>query len=102
MKTSRRNFLLFSAGAGSSLALSRIAFADTSKVNEIDPKAQALGYKEIASNVDRSKFPNYKAGQDCSNCSLFQGSAKDTYGGCLLFGTQQVAATGWCSSYSNM
>lgn len=102
MKTSRRSFLLFSVGVGSSLALTRVALADASKVSEADPKAQALGYKEVASTVDKGRFPSYVAGQNCSNCSLFQGKAKDAYGGCLLFGTQLVAAAGWCSSYSNM
>jgi hypothetical protein len=81
MKNSRRSFLLLS---------------------EADPKAQAVGYKEVAATVDKSKFPTYVAGQNCSNCSLFQGKASDAWGGCLLFGTQQVAAAGWCSSYSNM
>ena len=38
----------------------------------------------------------------CANCSLFQGKATDAYGGCTLFGDKQVAARGWCSSYSNM
>ena len=102
MKTSRRSFILFSIGVGSSLALTRVALADASKVSEADPKAQQLGYKQIASMVDKSKFPSYAAGQNCSNCSLFQGKPTDAWGGCLLFGDQQVAATGWCSSYSNI
>ena len=79
MKNSRRSFLLFSigvgAGAGSFLALSGVALADASRLSEADPKAQALGYKEVAATVDRSKYPSYVAGQNCSNCSLFQGKA---------------------------
>ncbi|MGF6721726.1 hypothetical protein P3T43_001073 [Paraburkholderia sp. GAS41] len=102
MKNSRRGFLLFSLGIGSSLALSRIALADAAKLSEADPKAQAVGYKEVAATVDKSKYPAYVAGQNCSNCSLFQGKGSDAWGGCLLFGNEQVAATGWCSSYSNM
>ncbi|RKE37385.1 high potential iron-sulfur protein [Paraburkholderia sp. BL23I1N1] len=103
MKTSRRHFLMLSVGMSSSLMLSRIAFADTADtLSEADPKAQAVGYKEDASMVDKAKFPAYTAGQTCANCSLFQGKATDTYGGCTLFGDKQVAARGWCSSYSNM
>lgn len=104
MKSSRRQFLLkLSVGVGSSLVLSGAAWADsTNTLSETDPKAQALGYKEDATKVDKVKFPNYTAGQNCGNCSLFQGKASDTYGGCTLFGDKQVAARGWCNSYSNM
>ena len=104
MKTSRRHFLtMLSVSAGSSLVLSRAAFADPANaLSEADPKAQAVGYKEDASKVDKAKFPDYAAGQTCGNCSLFQGKASDAYGGCTLFGDKQVAARGWCSSYSNM
>lgn len=103
MKTSRRDFLMLSVGVSSSLMLSRVAFADTgNRLSEADPKAQAVGYTEDASKVDKAKFPGYAAGQTCANCSLFQGKATGVYGGCTLFGDKQVAARGWCSSYSNM
>jgi hypothetical protein len=102
-KPSRRHFLMLSAGVSSSLLFSRLAFADTANtLSETDPKAQAVGYTENASKVDKAKFPDYAAGQTCANCSLFQGKATDAYGGCTLFGDKQVAARGWCSSYSNM
>ncbi|MFM0221220.1 high-potential iron-sulfur protein [Paraburkholderia dipogonis] len=103
MKTSRRHFLLLGMSAGSALMLTHAAFADTANaLNEADPKAQAVGYKADATKVDKAKFPGYAAGQTCANCSLFQGKANDAYGGCTLFGDKQVAAPGWCSSYSNM
>ncbi|HZZ04776.1 high-potential iron-sulfur protein [Paraburkholderia sp.] len=104
MKTSRRLFLMLSVGVSSSLLLFRAAFADdtANKLSEADPTAQAVGYKEDASKVDKAKFPNYAAGQTCGNCSLFQGKTTDAYGGCTLFGDKQVAARGWCSSYSNI
>ncbi|WP_025599283.1 high-potential iron-sulfur protein [Burkholderia sp. WSM2230] len=103
MKTSRRHFLLMSVSAGSSLALSRVAFgAGANALSETDPQARALGYKEDAAKVDKTRYPQYAADQKCSNCSLFQGKATDTYGGCTLFGDKQVAARGWCSSYTNM
>lgn len=103
MKTSRRQFLMLGAGFGSSLVLSDVAFAGTANtLSESDPAAQAVGYQEDASKVDKAKFPSYAAGQTCASCSLFQGKATDAYGGCTLFGTKQVAARGWCSSYSTM
>jgi hypothetical protein len=103
MKTSRRHFLVLSVGVGSSLVLTRAAFADTAnRLGEADPKAQAVGYVEDASKVDKAKFSSYAAGQTCANCSLFQGKATDAYGGCTLFGDKQVAARGWCSAYTNM
>ncbi|CAB3792088.1 high-potential iron-sulfur protein [Pararobbsia alpina] len=101
MQPSRRNFLVFSLGVGSSLALSRISLADGSMLSEADPAAQKLGYKQDATTVDKTRFANYAAGQECSNCSLYQGKTGEPSGGCVLFGSKQVALHGWCSSYSS-
>lgn len=102
MKTSRRHFLLLGVGMSSSLVLCRAAFADTAnRLSETDPKAKAVGYVEDATRADKAKFPTYAPGHTCANCSLFQGSTGDAYGGCLLFGDKQVAARGWCSSWTN-
>jgi hypothetical protein len=101
MQPSRRSFLAFSLGVGSSLALSRVSVADTSMLSETDPAAQNLGYKQDATTVDKARFANYTAGQDCSNCSLYQGKTGEPSGSCVLFGTKQVALHGWCSSYSS-
>jgi hypothetical protein len=102
MKSSRRTFLITSIGVASSLALSsRQAFAaDAAKVAESDPTAQALGYKEDATKVDKAKFAKYAAGQDCGNCSFYQGKATDAYAGCPMFAGKQVASKGWCSAYN--
>ena len=100
MRSSRRTFLITSIGVASTLALSRQAFADAPKVSETDPTAQALGYKADASKVDKAKFTKFAAGQECSNCSFFQGKAGDAFGGCPMFAGKQVAATGWCSAYN--
>ncbi|WP_144113087.1 high-potential iron-sulfur protein [Paraburkholderia sp. BCC1886] len=103
MKTSRRHFLLLSVGVGSSLALSCAAFAEPAdRLSETDPKAQAVGYKEDASKVDKARFSAYAAGQTCASCTLYQGKPTDAYGGCVLFAAKQVAGRGWCSSYSTM
>ncbi|WP_133649863.1 high-potential iron-sulfur protein [Paraburkholderia flava] len=103
MKSSRRTFLITSlgvAGVASTLALSRQAFADAPKVTEADPTAQALGYKQDATKVDKAKYAKYAAGQDCGNCSFFQGKAGDAFGGCPMFGGKQVSSKGWCSAYN--
>ena len=100
MKASRRTFLITSIGVASSLALSRQALADAPKVAESDPTAQALGYKEDASKVDKAKFAKYAPGEDCGNCSFYQGKAADPYAPCPMFAGKQVAAKGWCSAYN--
>src|SRR6185295_13319241 len=70
MNTSRRSFVIFSVGIGSSLFLARRALAEPPKLSEADPAAVAVGYREDASKIDKAKYPNYAAGQDCSSCSL--------------------------------
>ncbi len=101
MKNSRRTFLIASLGVASTFALStREALAVAPKVSETDPTAQALGYRQDATKVDKAKNARYAAGQDCGNCSLYQGKAGDAWGGCPMFGGKQVAAAGWCSAYN--
>jgi hypothetical protein len=100
MKSSRRTFLITSIGAVSALALSREALADAPKVAESDPTAQALGYKADASQVDKAKYAKYAAGQDCGNCSFYQGKPTDAFAPCPMFAGKQVAAKGWCSAYN--
>ena len=100
MNPSRRTFLITSIGAASALALSREAFADAPKVAESDPTAQALGYKQDATQVDKAKFAKYAAGEDCGNCSFYQGKPTDAWAPCPMFAGKQVAAKGWCSAYN--
>jgi hypothetical protein len=64
-----------------------------------DPTAVALGYIEVANQVDGSKFQTYAAGQACNNCQLFGGYAGDEKGPCPLFAGKAVLAAGWCSGY---
>jgi len=101
MKTSRRTFLISSIGVASTLALTRTAFAaDPVKVPESDPTAQALGYKLDASKVDKAKFTRYAAGQDCGNCSFYQGKASDEFAPCPMFANKLAASKGWCNAYN--
>lgn len=70
------------------------------KVEETDPMAVSLGYKEDTTKVDDKKFPKHTAAQNCAGCQLFQGAPKDAMGGCALFGAKQVAGNGWCSAWT--
>ena len=58
------------------------------------------GYVADAKRVDAKKYPKVVAGQNCSNCALYQGKATDKQAGCPLFGTKQVAGQGWCSAWA--
>lgn len=100
MKSSRRTFLVSSIGLASSLALSRQTFAETAKLEETDPLAISLGYKHDATLVNKAEQTKYVAGENCSNCQLFQGKAGEPWGPCPIFGGKQVNAKGWCSAYT--
>lgn len=98
----RRSALrLLAAGGAGALGLSGPTTARADEpLSEADPEARAVDYTADAANVDAKKFPKYKAGQTCANCSLYGGSAGDAAGGCALFyGGKVVAAKGWCSSW---
>jgi hypothetical protein len=96
--SNRREFLVL-CSFGSAALLSTQAHAQA-MVADADPQASALGYKADGTKTDKTKFPKYAAGQQCSNCALFQGKASDKAGACPLFAGKQVAAAGWCSAYN--
>ena len=99
MKTTRREFIIFSAAGACTLALNSNVQAQA-MVAETDPQAAALGYKSDATKVDKAKYAKYAAGQQCANCALFQGKPDAAAGGCSLFAGKQVAGKGWCSAYA--
>ena len=96
MPVSRRVFLISVAASG--VALSTGARAQT-MVDEKDPQAIALGYVADAKKADTKRFPKFAAGQNCANCTLYQGKASDAAGACPLFAGKQVAGAGWCSAW---
>jgi hypothetical protein len=81
-------------------AATSAAHANAPMVAETDSQAASLGYKADASKVDKAKYPRFSAGQQCANCSLYQGSAGAKAGACGIFPGKQVAASGWCSAYN--
>ena len=94
----RREFIV-QLGVGSGALISGYALAQGAMVAENDTVAASLGYKADGTKADKAKFPKYAAGQECGNCSLYQGKAGDAAGGCPLFAGKQVAAKGWCSAW---
>ena len=102
----RRRFLKLAvvgavAAPIASTLLPRFANAeDLPHLSESDPTAQALGYKEDATKVDKAKFAVYKPGSVCENCKFWTGKQGDAYGPCGLFPGKATAAKGWCSGYS--
>ena len=101
MKSSRRSFLIRTAGFASLLVGSTVATAaEAPKLTEADPMAAALGYKSDASKVDKAKYPSFASGSACAGCSLYQGKAGASSGPCQIFSGKEVSAKGWCSSFS--
>jgi hypothetical protein len=102
---SRRSFLrnlALSAGTPA-LLCSRIFAQDTPppvKLEESDPVATALGYKEDSTKVDATKYPMHKPGQKCSDCALYTGKPGDPSGPCSVFGNKIVTAGGWCMTFA--
>ena len=85
------------------LATAKTAYAQTpapTAVLETSEQAMALGYKADATKVDAAKHPNRGADQICSGCTLYQGKAGDTTGGCAVFGNNLVAGKGWCGAWT--
>ncbi len=100
METSRRSFLITSTGLVSALSMSRVVLAQVpAKVSETDPQAQALGYRDDATKVDKAKYPKYAAGQSCGGCQLYQGKPGDANGPCAILQNKLVPAKGWCSAW---
>ena len=98
-QTTRRFFLktiLLSAAAVVTAPALKIqsAFADLVKAD--DPLVKALGYVNDAKTSKDRK--DKKA--VCSNCQFYQGDDKAKTAKCQLIPTGEVAAAGWCRSYS--
>jgi hypothetical protein len=101
MSLSRRAFIENSVIVIATVGVSSVALADAAPMlSESDPTAAALGYKADAATVDKAKFPQYMAGQTCSNCALYQGAAGASSGPCTIYAGKAVSSTGWCASYA--
>ena len=107
--TTRRSFLKLVPATLGALALAARLSAESTVpaaapapalVDEADPTAKALGYKHDATKTDTAKYPQYKAGQTCATCLLYQGKAGEASGPCGALAGKNVAAKGWCMAYA--
>lgn len=102
---SRRNFLFrLALTASAPVAIGSRALAQGTppppgKLEETDPIAIALGYKEDTTKVDGKKYPQHKPEQRCDGCMLYTGKAGDASGPCTAVGNKTVTAGGWCAAY---
>lgn len=97
--SSRRLFLKTIALSAAAIAVAPIvkiqsAFSDPVKAD--DPLVKALGY---VNDAKTSKDRKDKKAQ-CNNCQFYQGDAKSKTAKCQLIPSGEVAAAGWCRSYS--
>jgi High potential iron-sulfur protein len=101
MNLSRRAFIESSVVVIAAVGVSSVARAESAPMlSESDPTAAALGYKANASTEDKARFPQYMAGQACSNCALYQGAAGASSGPCTIYAGKSVSSSGWCASYT--
>jgi len=76
------------------------AEAASGPVDPSEPQAKSLGYVTDASQVDAKANPNFKPGQQCSNClQVPKGKESGAQIPCNIFGGRLVDAKGWCKVY---
>jgi len=75
MKQKRRVFMLYVASTGASLCAPSV-FAEFPALKETEAAAQEHGYRVNAKQVDTQKYPQYKEGQSCANCQLYEEVSK--------------------------
>jgi High potential iron-sulfur protein len=101
--TTRRTFIIHAVSTTAAATLGALtvnsAIAQTVAVLETDTQAVTLGYRLLATKVDKAKFPKYAAGQNCKSCQLYQAKPEDKTGACPLFADKKVAASAWCSAW---
>jgi hypothetical protein len=96
-----RNTLIGAAALPAASLLSRAAQADDDfpTLKEDDTTAKSIAYVADATKVDAKAYPQYKPGQDCSNCKLYTADKGAPKGVCELVLGQYVLAKGWCKSW---
>jgi hypothetical protein len=97
--SNRRVFMIHTAAGASALVAGNVMAQAPAMVNEKDPAAAGLGYAADTTKVDAKKYPKHTKEQNCANCQLYAGKAKEAAGACPLFAGKQVAANGWCSAW---
>jgi hypothetical protein len=93
----RRVFMMQVATAGTAMVAGS-AWAQGKKLEENEPQAMALGYRDDTRTVDVKKFAKHNVNQNCTNCTIWRGKGADG-GHCHLFGNRLLSGTGWCSQW---
>jgi hypothetical protein len=93
----RRIFMLQAATASTTL-MAGATWAQGKKLEENEPQAIALGYKEDSRTVDSKRFPKHNPSQTCTNCTIWRGKGGDA-GQCHLFSNRLLSGKGWCSQW---
>jgi len=98
---SRRIFILHSIAGVAAASLGACAFAAEARplLREDDPEAMKFSYTADADKVDTKKFPDFKAGDRCAKCQIYEDEPNNV-GGCQVFPGKLVAGGGWCSAFS--
>ncbi len=95
----RRRFMAGLAGAVTFTVGHRAAGGETPPLSSDDPMAVALAYVADADDVDASKNPTYKPGNNCANCLQFKDVDAEGFGTCALFPGKKVLARAWCKAW---
>jgi hypothetical protein len=98
--TDRRTFMMQAvAGIAATGIAVRARAEDRKPLPENDPEAKKFDYVADASKVDASKYPDFKPGDKCLKCQIYEDGPNDM-GGCPIFAGKLVAANGWCSAFN--
>jgi High potential iron-sulfur protein len=98
MSQNNRRVFMMQIAAASTAMVTGTARAEAKKLEESEPQAIALGYKDDSRNVDAKRFPKHAASQSCANCTIWIGK-EGTGGKCHVFGSRLLSGTGWCSQW---
>ncbi len=99
MATRRRFVLNTVSSAAVLMAATPLGAAEPARLEETDPIAVALGYKNVAALVDVQRFPTYVDGHDCKGCKLFQAAGGEQWAPCGVVPGKLVNAGGWCAAW---
>ena len=98
--STRRIFMLQAAASIAAASLgARALAADRPMLREDDPEAVKFSYTADASKVDPKKFPDFKPGDRCGKCQIYEDEPNNV-GGCPIFTGKLVSGSGWCSAFS--
>lgn len=97
--TSRRIFIMSSCAAAlAAISTGKALAEERQPLQEDEALAREFSYVSDARKVDQKKFPDFKPGDRCSKCQIYEDGPNEM-GGCPLFPKRLVAAAGWCTSF---